>query len=129
MVMRSLASPRFKKTLELARNFVNITFPPEFGMPLLLRTPEGMAAMFPDHVRMRAFIGDRPVSIHPIGEGYTADEAMIDLFSLYAKHDSYEDILVHDALSGLDRKFRAYDSPFATVIFQRQRMTGNSHTT
>lgn len=129
MIMRRVASPRFKKTLELARNFVNITFPPEFGTPVLLATPDGMAAMFPDHVKMRSFIGDRSVTLRPIGEGHSADEAMIDLFGLYAMRDSYKDIIVQDASLQQDRCFLAQESPFATIVFQRQRSTNNIHTT
>ena len=122
--MRRTASLRFRKTLELARNVVNITFPVEFGTPILIKTDTGMAAMFPDTVTMQARIDDRPVSLKPIGEGYDAASAVIDLFTLFADHENYSDILVTDADTHLQRKYVAAESPYSTIIFQSQRMSG-----
>lgn len=118
--MRRTASPRFRKTLELARNVVNITFPEEFGTPILVKTSSGMAAKFPDNVTMQATIDDRPVTLQPIGEGFDASSAMIDLFTLYADHENYRDIIVMDADTRMQKKFIACESPYSTIIFQHR---------
>lgn len=122
--MRRTASPRFRKTLELARNVVNITFPVEFGTPILVKTDTGMAAMFPDTLSMQTVIDDRPVSLQPVGEGYDAESAVIDLFSLFADHENYHDILVTDADTRMQKKFIATESPYSTIIFQQRRPNG-----
>ena len=116
--MRRTASPRFRKTLELARNVVNITFPEVFGTPILFKTAAGVAAMFPDHVVMRTLIDDLPVTLQPIGEGYNETSAVIDLFSLFAERDGYQDILVTNNETQAQQKFIACESPYSTVIFQ-----------
>lgn len=122
--MRRTASLRFRKTLELARNVVNITFPAEFGTPILVKTETGMAAMFPDTVTMQEMIDDRPISLKPIGEGYDVASAVIDLFSLFAAHETYSDILVQDKNADTQRKYVAAESPYSTIIFQPQRLSG-----
>lgn len=124
--MRRVASPRFRKTLELARNVVNITFPLDFGTPVLLKTPDGVAAMFPDHVQMRTIIGNKSFLLHPVGEGWNAEAAMIDLFDLFAARENYQDIIVRDTTSQAERKFIAQESPFSTIVFQRQRLAETS---
>lgn len=122
--MRRTASPRFRKTLELARNVVNITFPLEFGTPILLKTDTGIAAMFPDTVTMQTMIDDRPILLHPIGEGHDAASAIIDLFTLFAERENYSDILVTNADTCMQKKFIAAESPYSTIIFQPQRLSG-----
>jgi hypothetical protein len=122
--MRRTASLRFQKTLEMARNVVNITFPEDFGVPLLFKTSSGMAAMFPDHVVMRTQIDNQQITLKPIGEGDNAASAVIDLFSLFAERDAYKDILITNSQTQTQQKFIAAESPYATIIFQRHGSSG-----
>lgn len=115
--MRRLAAPRFRQTLELARNVVNITFPEEFGVPALTYSGSTILASFPPSVmiRPREYPG-----FMAVGEGADEASALIDLFSFYGDLDAYRDVLVSvPRLSG-SQAFIPCLSPFQTVMFRKE---------
>ena len=95
-MVRQYSTANLRSLLQAVYNKINITFPLEFGEPLITHTGDRFSAYFSSNVHMQMMVGGSLKSCRAIGEGTSPVQALTNLFAEYADESNYESIALFD---------------------------------
>lgn len=116
------AAEHFRQLTHKARHDIDITFPPEFGVPQVdVLNGKHFVARFPTRVRMCVTVGDQVLRAVAVGEGKTTVQALRRLFAEYACSEYYTKIEVYRSGQDLPDVFVAAEHSYETVFAKEDR--------
>lgn len=118
-MVRRYAAVNLRRLMQDVYNKINITFPPEFGDPVITKLDDGFTAHFAPNIRMQGQVGGKMRSYCAIGEGDTPVQALTNLLAEYADESNYDTIALEDTASRCSIVFMMMPQPYGTTTFRQ----------